>query len=207
MTVVSGTRARNGQVEATLNHPFPAQATHGADSGHATRKTLDPHVLAWKNKLYSGAVSTKGAAKDLKAPKVNVEAGVLKPGHRRPLPPPTKGTSREDQFVVVEDGVVEVLLLDTASGAKHTHTLWPKDFVYCNERPGAHPLDALGEFKDSVVLELRPVTPAQLTFVHGDVFSQAINQPSMQLVNVYLVERFRQTPPPEDVDASNDAAR
>ena len=73
-------------------------------------------------------------------------------------------------------------------------------------RPGAHPLDALGEFKDSVVLELRPVTPAQLTFVHGDVFSQAINQPSMQLVNVYLVERFRAPPRTDDDDARDDLA-
>ena len=177
-----------------------ALATHGADSGHAARKTLDPHVLAWKNKLYDGA------ARRAAAPAPEPPRGVAAPGHRRPLPPPTKGTSREDQFVVVEDGVVEVLLLDTASGAKHTHTLWPKDFVYCNERPGAHPLDALGEFKDSVVLELRPVTPAQLTFVHGDVFSQAINQPSMQLVNVYLVERFRAPPQTDDDDARDDLA-
>jgi hypothetical protein len=93
--------------------------------------------------------------------------------------------------VVIEDGVVEVTVLDTRSGVTHTHTLWPKDFVYCNERPGAHPLDALGEFTSTVIVELRPVTPSQLTFVHGDVFSQAVNQPSMQLVNIYLVERFR----------------
>ena len=117
-----------------------------------------------------------------------------------------RDTSKQDQFVVVEDGVVEVDVLDTKTNRRHTHTLWPKDFVYCNERPGAHPLDALGEFKDSVVLELRPVTPAQLTFVHGDVFSQAINQPSMQLVNVYLVERFRAPPPPDDDDARDDLA-
>jgi len=50
------------------------------------------------------------------------------------------------------------------------------------------------------------VTPAQLTFVHGDVFSQAINQPSMQLVNVYLVERFRAPPRTDDDDARDDLA-
>jgi hypothetical protein len=27
--------------------------------------------------------------------------------------------------------------------------------------------------------------------VHGDVFSQAMSQPSMQQVNTYLVEQFR----------------
>ncbi|KAK7239794.1 protein serine/threonine kinase [Aureococcus anophagefferens] len=86
-------------------------------------------VWSW-NKLYDGA-RARGRAR-ARAARAASRAGP--PG---PLPPPTKGTSREDQFVVVEDGVVEVLLLDTASGAKHTHTLWPKDFVYCNERPAA----------------------------------------------------------------------
>ena len=41
------------------------------------------------------------------------------------------------------------------------------------------------------MLALRPVTAAQLTLVHGDVFSQAMSQPSMQQVNTYLVEQFR----------------
>ena len=50
-----------------------------------------------------------------------------------------RDTSKQDQFVVVEDGVVEVDVLDTKTNRRHTHTLWPKDFVYCNERPGAHP--------------------------------------------------------------------
>ena len=81
--------------------------------------------------------------------------------------------------------------LDTKTNRRHTHTLWPKDFVYCNERPGAHPLDAAGQFASTVVLALRPVTAAQLTLVHGDVFSQAMSQPSMQQVNTYLVEQFR----------------
>ena len=63
-----------------------------------------------------------------------------------------------------------------------------------NERPGPHPLDALGEFASTVIVELRPVTPSQLVFIPGEVFSQAINQPSMQLVNIYLVERFRRQP-------------
>jgi calcium/calmodulin-dependent protein kinase I len=89
------------------------------------------------------------------------------------------------------DGVVEVDVLDTKTNRRHTHTLWPKDFVYCNERPGAHPLDAAGQFASTVVLALRPVTAAQLTLVHGDVFSQAMSQPSMQQVNTYLVEQFR----------------
>ena len=102
-----------------------------------------------------------------------------------------RDTSKQDQFVVVEDGVVEVDVLDTKTNRRHTHTLWPKDFVYCNERPGAHPLDSAGQFASTVVLALRPVTAAQLTLVHGDVFSQAMSQPSMQQVNTYLVEQFR----------------
>ena len=57
-----------------------------------------------------------------------------------------RDTSKQDQFVVVEDGVVEVDVLDTKTNRRHTHTLWPKDFVYCNERPGAHPLDSAGQF-------------------------------------------------------------
>ena len=39
---------------------------------------------------------------------------------------------------MVEGGVVEVDVVDTKTNRRHTHTLWPKDFVYCNERPGAH---------------------------------------------------------------------
>ena len=62
-----------------------------------------------------------------------------------------RDTSKQDQFVVVEDGVVEVDVLDTKTNRRHTHTLWPKDFVYCNERPGAHPLDAAGQFASTVV--------------------------------------------------------
>ena len=69
-----------------------------------------------------------------------------------------RDTSKQDQFVVVEDGVVEVDVLDTKTNRRHTHTLWPKDFVYCNERPGAHPLDSAGQFASTVVLALRPVT-------------------------------------------------
>ena len=68
-----------------------------------------------------------------------------------------RDTSKQDQFVVVEDGVVEVDVLDTKTNRRHTHTLWPKDFVYCNERPGAHPLDSAGQFASTVALALRPV--------------------------------------------------
>ena len=151
---------------------------------------MKPNEVAWVNKLYSADMPPAKSPPPFTSSRMTKPASV-EPGHRRALPQAVKITSREDQFVVVEDGVVEVIVLDTRTGKKHTHMLWPKDFIYCNERPGAHPLDALGEFATTIILELRPVTPSQLTFVHGDVFSQAINQPSMQLASVYLAEHFR----------------
>jgi len=177
-----------------------ALATHGTDSGHACRKTMEPNDVAWTNKLYSTNVPFANSAPP--NPSCITKSAPVQPGHRRAIPLAVKTTSREDQFIVVEDGVVEVVILDTRTGKNHSHILWPKDFVYCNQRPGAHPLDALGEFSSTIIVELKPVTPSQLTFVHGDVFSQAINQPSMQLASVYLVERFR-TPPNSDPSPHN----
>ena len=63
------------------------------------------------------------------APEAALDAGT--PGRRRPPPRAAQTASRQDQFVVVEDGVVEVVILDTRTCRAHTHTLWPKDFVYC----------------------------------------------------------------------------
>jgi len=103
--------------------------------------------------------------------------------------------SRFDTFLVVEDGVVEVTVADARTGARRVHTLWPRDFVYCNERPNNHPLDAKAEFSKTVVVDVTAVTSAQLAFVHGDVFQQALNQPAMQFVKIYLVDRFRELPP------------
>jgi len=141
-----------------------ALAAQPNESTHATRATMAAGSVAWANMEH--------APKDVRTKAM-------------------QNLCKKDQFVVVEDGVVEVDVLDTKTGHKHVHTLWPKDFVYCNEKPGAHPLDAQGEFASTVVLALRPVTAAQLTLVHGDVFSQAMSQPSMQQVNTYLVETFR----------------
>lgn len=167
-----------------------ALAAHGAGSGHAARKTLDAGAVAWANARAAVAPPDAPSLTMTTAPGAAPDAGT--PGRRRPPPRASQTSSGQDQFVVVEDGVVEVVVLDTRTCRAHTHTLWPKDFVYCNERPGPHPLDARGEFASTVIVELRPVTPSQLVFIPGEVFSQAINQPSMQLVNIYLVERFRQ---------------
>lgn len=85
----------------------------------------------------------------------------------------------DDAFIVVEDGVVEVTVADTRTGNRRTHTLWPRDFVYCNERPGDHPLDARKEFSSTIIVDVRAVTQAQLALVNGDVFQQALTQPAM----------------------------
>jgi len=182
-------------VGALVAHSVGDDLTHGV----ATRSAFEPGDTAWLNRVYSKD-SPLGRSLELLqkhgggATQRRVTAGgpfgadtVVKP-------------SRFDAFLVVEDGVVEVTVADARTGARRVHTLWPRDFVYCNERPFNHPLDAKAEFSATVVVDVTAVTSCQLAFVHGDVFQQALNQPAMQFVKIYLVDRFRELPP---VDSSS----
>jgi len=169
-----------------------ALTQHGADGGLARRANVDRGGQAWANGAYDKGMPLGKASDAHRQGKAKANSAPAAPsGAAFPTPLKRKALSKADAFIVVEDGVVEVTVADVKTGARQIHTLWPKDFCYCNERPGHHPLDSRGEFASTVVVDVRAVTSAQLTLVPGDVFLQAINQPAMQLVEYYITERFR----------------
>lgn len=152
-----------------------ALVAHSGDGDIASRASLAPDECAWANRAYVHD-SPLGKSPDLLHNRAVARPPALRPrvrGLDRVEP------SRNDVFLVVEDGLVVVKVADLRTGASRTHTLWPRDFVYCNERPGNHPLDAKQEFASTVIVDVVAATQAQLAFVHGDVFQQALNQPAM----------------------------
>ena len=178
-------------VGALVAHSVGDDLAHGV----ATRSAFDPGDVAWSNRAYNKNAPLgrsldllhKHGTAGLAHRKVTTGGPFSETLHIKP--------SRFDAFLVVEDGVVDVTVADARTGARRVHTLWPRDFVYCNERPGNHPLDAKAEYSATVVVDVTAITHAQLAFVHGDVFQQALNQPAMHFVKIYLVDRFRELPP------------
>lgn len=158
-----------------------AQASGSSDDKDAlvTRAPYSAGNVAWSNRAYAPDTPL-GKSLDLLhkhgGGRANRRSGILADNDSKDT---FVKPSRDDAFLVVEDGVVEVVVADAHTGAKRAHVLWPQDFVYCNERPGNHPLDAKMEFASTVVVEVKAITHAQLAFVHGDVFQQALNQPAM----------------------------
>lgn len=152
-----------------------ALAAHGSDGDLAERRTFFPNEVAWSNRAYS---SDTPLGKSLEIVQKHGSAGQRSHQHNKRSNLASK-PSKDDAFMVVEDGVVELTVADAYTGVKRTHTLWPKDFVYCNERPGIHPLDSREEFLSTVIVDVKALTQAQIAFVPSDVFQQALSQPAM----------------------------
>lgn len=158
-----------------------ALVAQGSDSDIASRRAYSPDQVAWSNREYAAGMSLERSWQGLQR---NNPDGVetRHEGHKSSSSTSSSGKvkqTQDDAFIVVEDGVVEVTVADTRTGNRRTHTLWPRDFVYCNERPGDHPLDARKEFSSTIIVDVRAVTQAQLALVHGNVFQQALTQPAM----------------------------